>query len=289
MKPFVDIRGHRVDFDSGVVSLEIRDSYGFVASTLQVGMKADLAFDVLKDVILGRDKDRPKIKAVAPVYHPIIFGGIMDEFGGSVTTGAASTDTVTVASRSWMALLTDGADDDDLVTEAWIDTDWSWIVAELSKDVGLVPSLVDRSDVLAGEAIEDGRWLLSVDHVRPAEVVNQAVSATGYVANVTHDKQFLFQESAVPDWYSDASFVFSHMPSKSDIVTYEHKGGDISSIVIQDDLIHIPAGAPIRIFVEDAEMLSGRYYVTEITYSLSKVETSMSLSVARELPGLKEE
>jgi len=281
---FVDIGDTRYAFRDGLTALEIRQSYGFVADAVQVTIPQSILPENVLDTTLGKNTDREHIVAVMDDVGPQVqFEGTFDSFGGALTPNKELNSGLTLAGRSLMTLLTDT----DPITKAWFDTDWSSVVEELVVDAGLVPAMIVASGVMAGEQLPDGRFMLSVDNQRPAEIVNNAVSATGFVATVVNGSEFVFAFEYVPSWYECLSLIFAFNEDRSDIDQIDFANGSIERIVVSKLPNNIPPGAPVQVVVEDSKQLSGVYFVTEATYNSLNDSTTAAYSVVRELPELR--
>jgi len=287
---FVDIGDARFSLTSGLESLEIIDEYGFVASVASIELNLSKVQNNAPEVFDHAHEDNILIDAYIELPNGVRhFRGILDDVGGTINKFEPPQNNLSVTGRSILSVLLDESDKNSF-SKTYENKDWSLVVRDVITRFGFSADFVQSAGVQAGEAV--GRVnLFTVDEQTAGEIIDEAVSATGFVANTTAEKKFIFAPSFVPDDYYPAMFTFLPETDDGDIETATFSDGNIESFVVKESAELIVPGAKVNLIITDKERLAGTYFVTKVRYVTSRQDGAdlAEYSVARELPELKDE
>ena len=292
MNGYVDLGQNRYYLNDGVFRIEIVEEYGFVAATCQVEFDAKM----LNDAMPPEVRELPGVRIPVMAYitdladgRPKQFNGYLDDLGGTLDVFPEPQATIVLAARSFLSLLTDESDDNPPITNQYYDKKWSYVVADIVKKRGFGTNYIEGSTEWAGEQLADGSWFLSIDNELAGEIINNAVSATGFIANTTNNKEFIFARSIVDANYVPITFTYLERDESSEIFTANYNNGAFEFFQTNNKFAIINPGSQVRILIPNNGLLSGMYYVTRVQYSaLSDGVSNIQYTVATELPVLKE-
>lgn len=287
-------------FTSGkdeVLRAELIKGYGFVADQFN----ADLDFNVVKDQLgkLFARTDEP-VEVSARFTIPgasLRFRGLLDPVDGIRDGGEPRGGTVNISARSILARVLDDEEDTridrlwSVAKKSWWNTTWSQVVREIVGRLGFTTQDVHDCAELAGVR-QDGGWMLEGTEKFPREIIEGAVKATGYVANVRADGSFLFlHPSELAEDVTDTSVFHIGRPGATDDLKELRFRGKNANSFTSRTIQPAEPGMPIRVQDHDMPWLSGRYYPTTTRYQASPnpEEELVNCDIVRELPSLKED
>lgn len=288
---WIDIAGVRIRTgDSEVIKrMEIVQSYGFVAD----GFNADLDFEFVRDTIPGflrsRLKDRVLIDAFLSIEDgPIHFRGYLEEPTGSLSSQESIPGDVNVTARSLLSLLQDDTGKNRM-TISYVNETASKILMDVVKMQGFALGRIDASEGFVGEG-DERQKLFSRDDELPGAIIEDLVSATGYVANTDPERRFHFLRQVAPPEMTPPVYCLRVGDPSSDIFRLDHVAGSVSKFSSVARVRRLNPGWPVMLYVEDDEGMSRRYFVTQSRYQSSRLELDnfQEHDVALELPDLKE-
>jgi hypothetical protein len=285
---WIEIHGTRVRVqDDQLLRLELIQEYGFVAD----GLTADIDYFVARDhfpfLITARFRDRVPVRAALEVGEDFVyFSGYLEEPAGVLSRQRVEPGRINMTARSSLALLLDELPDNRL-TEHWRDADCGQVVRDVVKKRGFDARLVQATGVMAGESLEAGGTLYSVDDELPGAVIEAMVGQTGFIANTTAKQEFYFIRQAAPPAAVPPILHMDPGDPTSQVVEAQFTSGEITNLSLYE-AVRVPPGYPLTIMVEGDEDMSGRYYSTRSRHQGSVVpnENLSEFNVARKLPDL---
>lgn len=300
MDAHVTINGERFRLGEGLEGLRLTTEYGFVAAQLA----ADVSLTALVDRVPDLFERDPSLRM--PFDGTIVFeDGATEEFAGYIddNTGtqelfATAPAALTVSGRSLIARLTDEPPGDkNRLTVAYSDAKWSQVIADVVKRRGFRTDGIQGTKEFAGQERASGGWFYSVDDKVPGEIINQAVGATGWIANARADNVFYF---VPPESLQTAPEEFEYRPEDPDstLQRYAVSLGRINQVRTRMIFKHTPPGSSIRCLIHDSRFgesmrLSGLYVPSRVVYTIERQDNDFvfysDLDVAREAPNLGKE
>lgn len=288
MDGFIDIDGHRFRTDSGLIRLEIVDEYGFIAETVNIEMDMAAVLAEIPD-ILGAAEPISVDATIEAANGSKYFSGTLDRIDGTLQRFEPPQTTLSLSGRSILSKMLDDSDENK-ITRDWENKDWSGVVMDLASHFGFSLGYIESSGEMAGERLANGLYLLTAVEETAGNLIQQAVEATGFVANVTSSGQFIFAPRFPSQQYTEKTFHFTPERTDGEIESLTFKDGAVDTIVVwENNVVIVPPGGEVYLAIEGHPNLSGPAYVTRGRYVFS-VDVGASISeyaVAQELPELK--
>lgn len=285
---FVDIGDHRLNFKTGLVRLEITDEYGFTASSAIIEVNFNIVKSLFPELLTRPVDEQIYVTAYMSVDGDMKdFHGIIEAPSGDLNAFEIEQETLTFNARSVLALLQD--EEDNLITKAYPEnTDWSTVVRDLVTMKGFDGSMIVNSGVLAGDQRGNGNYFLSIDEQTPGQVIQNAVSATGFVANTHPNKKFYFVPPDQLDRENYTTLVYRRRDPETDILSARFAEGALSEITTYKKMIRLDPGDEVSIIIPGENELTGKYFVTRSRYiAVPDDQSQVQFSIVRELPELK--
>jgi len=297
----VTIDGVTYDMGDGLKSMVMSSEYGFNAAGLTATFDFEAVHGKQPDVLRRGWRERVKVDAIMVFEdgRSENFSGFLDDNTGEDEVFGEDPAELQLSARSVLALLIDDDGSPDArVTKTFFNADWSEVVRHMVKSRGFKAHRIEPAGKpFAGERDSAGRYMLVVDDQLPSEVITQAVSATGFVANTRPDREFYFVRSVRPPWMIDDELVFVKQDPESTIASYRYANGRVNRITTRKRLVKIDPGMSVGLSIQfgrgDYATLSGKYWVSGAEYFANEVpgdnNNYSAFTVAEELPRLKAE
>lgn len=290
MDGYVDIDGHRFTALSGLIRLEIVDEYGFIAETVAIDIDMNAVLGEVPEILGRSSDDRITLDAhIDTANGTKHFSGYMDTIDGTLQRFEPPQNQLAITGRSHLSKMFDEGKE-NRITRNWENKDWSRVVMDLAQQYGFGLDYIESSTELAGERLQNGLYLLAANDETAGGIIQQAVDATGFLANVTAYGKFIFAPGYPMKHYSEKTFNFTPERNEGEIESLTFSDGAIDSFVVREDNVCVvPPGGEVYLAVEGHPRLSGATYVTKGRYVFS-IDAGASIAeyaVVAELPDLK--